>query len=223
MVRLRESCLTVKEPLFRTLSTCRWQEGRKKLTHPPAWGLPFLGDICKINGLFTLFPHLSPTLPSLIHKKNLASRPTVRWLFWDASLPSSLSAGSPNKVIFLVSTPHLGFTGFISLLCGEQSVLGLSNRRRAQALGEQMEQVPWNQMPPVSINPFVLPARLVRNWADPRHGWKCSFHLAKPVCQVYRISDGEKMMTGTPEIMQIENWCMIFNSRKMKSCTRQKM
>lgn len=40
---------------------------------------------------------------------------------------------------------------------------------RAQALGEQVGQVPWNQMAQVSVTPFVLPARLVRNWADPRH------------------------------------------------------
>ena len=31
----------------------------------------------------------------------------IRWLFWGASLPSLRSAGFPNKVIFLASTPRL--------------------------------------------------------------------------------------------------------------------
>ena len=56
---------------------------RKKLTlllHEPS----ILGDICKINGLFTLFPHLPP---SLFCKRTL-NLDLIRWLFWDISRPS---------------------------------------------------------------------------------------------------------------------------------------
>ena len=171
------------------------QDGRPFLLY-------FLSAFPCLCCLLTVAP-LCFSLPDSIKEPDIQT-PT-RWFYWDTRLPFSRSASSLHKVIFLASAPHLWFIGFISLSCSEQSVLGLSNRGRAQALGEQMEQVPWNQMPLASMPPFVLPARLVRNWADPRHGWKCSFHLAKPVCQVYRISDGEKIMTGTPQIMQVEN------------------
>ena len=54
-------------PLFRTLATCRWQEGTNT---SPCLRLAILGDACKINGLFTLFHFLPacPPTPSLIHK-----------------------------------------------------------------------------------------------------------------------------------------------------------
>ena len=49
------TCST-KVLLFRTLSTCRWQERSKQI---PCRRLAILEDICKINdGLFTLLPHL---------------------------------------------------------------------------------------------------------------------------------------------------------------------
>ena len=78
-------CLAVKVPFFRTLSTCGWQEGRNE--HISCLRLAILGDVCKINGLFTLLPCLSP---SLIYKRTWHPDP-VRWLFWGASLPSSWS------------------------------------------------------------------------------------------------------------------------------------
>ena len=47
-----------KMPLFRTLSTCGRQEGENE--HTPCLRLAILGDVCKINGLFALLPHLLP-------------------------------------------------------------------------------------------------------------------------------------------------------------------
>ena len=111
--------------------------GRKKWTHIPVWGLPFWETFARLNGILLCFL----TASYLWFTKQPGIQTQVRWLFWDASLPSSPSASSPNKVIFLASAPHLWFIGFISLSCSEQSVLGLSNRGRAQALGEQMEQL----------------------------------------------------------------------------------
>ena len=40
-------------PLFRTLSTCAWQEERNE--HISCLRLDILGDICKINGLLWAF------------------------------------------------------------------------------------------------------------------------------------------------------------------------
>ena len=88
-----------KVPLFRTLCTCRWQEGRNQ--HTPAWGLPFQ-EIGKINGLFTLLPHL----PHLWSIKEPGIQIPIRWLFWGIRLPSSWSASFSIKV-FLASIPHL--------------------------------------------------------------------------------------------------------------------
>ena len=48
------------------------------------------------NDLFTLFPHLPP---SLIHKRICIQAPTI-WLYWGARLPSSQWAGFP---LFLTS------------------------------------------------------------------------------------------------------------------------
>lgn len=71
-------------------STCwRLQEGRN--WHIPTLKLAIPGDICKINGPFTLLL----TFP-LFYKKNWHLDPT-RGLFWDVSLPSSRSAGFPNE------------------------------------------------------------------------------------------------------------------------------
>ena len=52
-------CYT-KESLFRTLSTCGCQEGR--IITSPVLRATILKDICKINGLLTLFPHCPPSL-----------------------------------------------------------------------------------------------------------------------------------------------------------------
>ena len=47
-------------PLFRTRSICGWlQEGRNEHISSPRLAIP--GDTCKINSLFTLFPHLPPS------------------------------------------------------------------------------------------------------------------------------------------------------------------
>ena len=51
-------CGTVKGKvsLFRILSTYGWQEGKNQ--HILCLRLDILGDNCKVNGLFTLFPQL---------------------------------------------------------------------------------------------------------------------------------------------------------------------
>ena len=67
-----------------------------------------------------MLPHLPPRLTC----KDPGVQPPIRWFFRGASLLSSLSAGFPDRVGFLASTPGPGFTG---LLCGEQSELGLGN------------------------------------------------------------------------------------------------
>ena len=107
-------------PLFRTLSTCGWlQEGRNR--HLPSLKLTIPGDICKINGLFTLPSYLLSYLCSI---KEPGVQTWIRRLFWDFSLPSSRSASFPNKVVFLVSTVCIQLTG---LSCSEHNELGLSN------------------------------------------------------------------------------------------------
>ena len=107
-------------PLFRTLSTCGWlQEGRNG--HLPSLRLTIPGDICKINGLFTLPSYLLSYLCSI---KESGVQTWRRRLFWDISLPSSRSASFPNKVVFLVSTLCIRLTG---LSCSEHSELRLSN------------------------------------------------------------------------------------------------
>ena len=86
-------------PLFRTLATCKWQEGRNE--HIPCLRLAILGDVCKINGFFTWLPHLPPFL---IYKQP-GIHTLRRWLFWRASLPCSWSAAF--WILFFASTPHL--------------------------------------------------------------------------------------------------------------------
>ena len=60
----------------------------------------------------------SSSPPPLCAIKETGIQTLIRWLFWDFSLPSSLSAGFLNKVVFLASAPCLGLTG---LSCSEQS------------------------------------------------------------------------------------------------------
>ena len=108
---------------------------KKKLTHPlteagrsrrcfarlMALLLYFLTASPSLFCLFTLLPHRLSLSDSI---KETGVQTQRRWLFGDTSLPSSRSAGFPNKVVSLASTPRLWFIG---LLCGEQSELGLSN------------------------------------------------------------------------------------------------
>ena len=94
---------------------------KKKLTHP----LPEAGHsrrcFARLMALFTLLPHRLSLSDSV---KETGIQTPIRWFFRDTSLPSSRSAGFPNKVVFLASAPRLRFIG---LLYGEQSELGLSN------------------------------------------------------------------------------------------------
>ena len=81
MVCPQESCPSAwlfKVPLFRTLSTCGWQEGRNE--HIPCLRLAFLGDVCKINGLVALLPHL-PHLWSIKETGFQTTIPPIRWSF----------------------------------------------------------------------------------------------------------------------------------------------
>ena len=80
-----------------------------KLNWSPRLAIP--EDICKINGLFTLLPHLTT---SLFYKRTWRSDPT-RWLFWHINLPSSWSASFPNKIVFFASILHLWFIGMTEL------------------------------------------------------------------------------------------------------------
>ena len=57
--------------------------------------------------LYSVFDFSFSLLLSLWYIKEPGIQTQIRWLFWGASLPSSRSAGFPNKVVFLASTPHL--------------------------------------------------------------------------------------------------------------------
>ena len=92
---------------------------------------------CKINGLFTLPPHLPS---SLIYKRTWHLETLMRCLFWGASLPSSWSAGSPNSHFPCLNTSSLGFIG---LSCGELGELGLGNKA-AKFDEDPLVEFTWN-------------------------------------------------------------------------------
>ena len=98
-----------------------WMAARKKkLTHP----LPEAGHSRGYLQNLWVFYFISSSPPPLCAIKETGIQTLIRRLFWDFSLPSSRSAGFPNKVVFPASTPRLRFIG---LSCGEQSELGLGN------------------------------------------------------------------------------------------------
>ena len=105
-------------------------------------------DICKINGpfYFTSSPPLSPSI------NKLDIQTLIRWLFWDISLPSFLSAGFLNKVIFLASTCCLLVNW---LLHGEQSELGLGNKCIKVSTLKNYRNV-WNLYLVNTLNPCLL-------------------------------------------------------------------
>ena len=75
--------------------------------------------------------------PSLFCKRIWHPDPSKVGFFWDTSWPFSWTAGFPDKVVFLASTPHFLFTG---LLCSKQSKLEIGNKsdeptRRLAACG----------------------------------------------------------------------------------------
>ena len=98
-----------------------WMAARKKkFTHP----LPEAGHSRGyLQNLWPFYFTSSPP-PPLCSIKETDIQTRIRWFFGDTSLPSSWSAGFPNKVIFLASAPHLRFIG---LPWGEQGEVGLSN------------------------------------------------------------------------------------------------
>ena len=98
-----------------------WMVARKKkLAHP----LPEAGHSREHLQNLRLFYFTSSSPPPLCAIKESGIQIPIRWFFQDIVLPSSQSAGCPNKVVFLAST-CLWFTG---LSCGEQRELGLGNR-----------------------------------------------------------------------------------------------
>ena len=111
-----------------TLSTPWMAARKKKLTHP----FPEAGHSRGYLQNLWPFYFISSSLPPLCAIKETGIQTPIRWLFWDFSLPSSRSASFPNKVVFLASTPRLRFIG---LSCGEQSELGLGNRKMAHPEG----------------------------------------------------------------------------------------
>ena len=65
--RILPLCPTIKLKCLCS-ETCPLGDGRnKEINTSPCLKFAILGGICKINGLFTLCPHL---LPSLIHKRS---------------------------------------------------------------------------------------------------------------------------------------------------------
>ena len=116
--RILPLCLTVKVPLFRILSTFGWQKGRGE--HIPCLRLAILGDIYKINGLFTLFPHL----PYLYSIKEPGIQTPIRWDIILSYFETLVCLFFISQV-FLASVPCFWFIG---LSCGEQSKLGLCSQ-----------------------------------------------------------------------------------------------
>ena len=97
--RILPLCLTLKVKCLCS-ETHPSVDGKKEETNTaPSQRLAILGDICKIKYLFTLFH-----LPHLWSMKEPGIQTPTRWLYGDISLPSSLSAGFLNKVLFLAST-----------------------------------------------------------------------------------------------------------------------
>ena len=105
--------------------TCPPADGcrKEKANTSPPRGWPFQEMFCKTGGPFTLLPH-ALSLSDSVEETGIQTQ--MRWFFGDTSLPSSRSAGFPNKVVFPASAPRLRF---ISLSCGAQSELGLGNTR----------------------------------------------------------------------------------------------
>ena len=112
------------------LPTCE----QKRLTHPfQRLAIP-LEMFLEIEDPLTLLPHclfLSICLLMLVphcfllpdSTKELSIQIPARRLFWGTSLPSSPSASSPNKVVFLASTSRL----WGSLACCADSRVSLDS------------------------------------------------------------------------------------------------
>lgn len=83
--------------------------------------LAILGEICKIMAFPLYFK--SSLLCSI---KEPGIQTARRWLLRYISLPSSPSAGFPNKAIFLASTPYLPDS--LAYPVRKQRELGLSNK-----------------------------------------------------------------------------------------------
>ena len=97
--RILPLCLAIKLKCLCS-ETHRPVHGRKEeINTAPCQRLAILGDTCKIKDLFTLF-----YLPHLWSMKEPGIQTLTRWLFGNISLPSSLSAGFLNKLLFLAST-----------------------------------------------------------------------------------------------------------------------
>ena len=114
-----------------------WMAARKKkLTHPLSEAGHSRGYLQNVWPFY--FTSSSP--PPLYAIKETGIQTPIRWLFWDISLPSSLSASFPNKVVFPASTPCLRFIG---LSCSEQNKLGLG-KNIAITEYPHVKELSWN-------------------------------------------------------------------------------
>ena len=77
--------------------------GRKRRTYPLPEGWPLEETFSRLKAFLLCFL-ISSHLWSI---KEPGIQTQIRWLFLGASLPSSWSAGFPNKVVFLGSTAYL--------------------------------------------------------------------------------------------------------------------
>ena len=87
-------------------------------TNLPKAGCSFGDVFARLKTLSLYIPTASPSLICLLtlaphcfslsdSTKKLGIQTLTKWVFWDTSLLSSQSAGFPNRVIFLASTPRL--------------------------------------------------------------------------------------------------------------------
>ena len=81
---------------------------KEEINTSPPGGWLFQEIFTRLTDFFFFFFLLYLfTSPPLCFRKEPGIQILIRWLFWDTSLQSSWSAGFPNKVIFLASTPSL--------------------------------------------------------------------------------------------------------------------
>ena len=93
MACLRETCpsacLITKVPLFRTPSTCKWQEGKDE--HIRCLRLAILGDMCKINSFFFYFVSL---MAQTVKRLPTIWEAWVRSLDWEDPLDKEMATYS---------------------------------------------------------------------------------------------------------------------------------
>ena len=124
-----------------------WMAARKKKLTPPPWGWPFQEIFARFMAFLLYFLTSSP---SLFYKRNWPPDP-IRWFFWDSSLPSSRSAGFPNKV----SIPCLNTSSPDLLACCAASRASLDSVTWAFKFLRALLAYPWLNSGTVSV--FACP------------------------------------------------------------------